>query len=257
MLLLKRLGIGTWEVLARPARQLKVGSRVLLAGGLAVEVTATAEEGIRSVRVVGADGDPDAALLALGSTPLPPYIRGWVGDPERYQTIYADRDGSAAAPTAGLHFTEQLLGRLAESGIGLAHVVLHVGLDTFRPMTVEDPADHHLHQEWYEVPATTVAAIEDTRARGNRVVAVGTTSVRALESWAASREAEGWTSLFVLPGHQFMVVDALVTNFHLPRSTLLMLVSALAGRDRIVAAYDEAVKERYRFFSFGDAMLIL
>jgi S-adenosylmethionine:tRNA ribosyltransferase-isomerase len=189
--------------------------------------------------------------------PLPRYIRGWHGDPERYQTIFADTDGSAAAPTAGLHFTTDLLQRLAEAGIGFGTLVLHVGLDTFRPVTEADATSHHMHREWFSVPPELQAQIARTRAEGGRIVAVGTTSVRALESWAATGNCEGWTDLFILPGHRFIALDALITNFHLPRSTLLMLVSAFAGRDRILGAYAEAIRERYRFYSFGDAMLVL
>jgi S-adenosylmethionine:tRNA ribosyltransferase-isomerase len=189
--------------------------------------------------------------------PLPPYIRGWLGDPERYQTIYADARGSAAAPTAGLHFTRALLDRLGARGIGFATLVLHVGLDTFRPITEADPSTHRMHREWYTVPTDVRARIEAARAAGGRVIAVGTTSVRALETWASTRAVEGWTELFIRPGYQFRVVDGLLTNFHLPASTLLMLVSAFAGRERVLAAYAAAVQQAYRFYSFGDAMLVL
>ena len=257
LLLLRKLDAGRWEVLARPARRFRLGARIEVTPELAVCVAELGEQGLRQVTVEGAADDADAALLASGSVPLPPYIRGWVGDPERYQTIFADQEGSAAAPTAGLHFTPELVAALEDRGVGLATLVLHVGLDTFRPMTSEDPAQHHMHSEWYTVPQETIDRIGATRAKGGRVVAIGTTTVRALEAWAASRSNEGWTDLFITPGFAFRQVDAMLTNFHLPRSTLLMLVSAFAGRERILAAYEAAVRNRYRFFSFGDAMLIL
>jgi S-adenosylmethionine:tRNA ribosyltransferase-isomerase len=207
--------------------------------------------------VASREADPDAALLAHGSTPLPPYIRGWTGDPERYQTIFADTEGSAAAPTAGLHFTPQLVERLEAAGVQLATILLHVGLDTFRPVTEEDPRAHRIHREWYEVPPEAQQRIAIARAHGGRVVAVGTTVVRTLETWASNGVPEGWTDLFILPGHRFAMVDVLMTNFHLPKSSLLMLISAFAGRERVLSAYAEAVRLAYRFYSFGDAMLIL
>jgi S-adenosylmethionine:tRNA ribosyltransferase-isomerase len=256
-LLLRRIEPGVWEALARPARRLRPGDVVTVAADLRVRILAGLELGLRHIQVEADAADPDAALLAHGSVPLPPYIRGWLGDPERYQTIYADTRGSAAAPTAGLHFTQALLDRLASRDIGFATLVLHVGLDTFRPITEADPSTHHLHREWYTVPAAVQARIEATRAAGGRVVAVGTTSVRALETWTTTGEAEGWTELFIMPGYRFGIVDGLLTNFHLPASTLLMLVSAFAGRERVLAAYAEAVRQRYRFYSFGDAMLIV
>jgi S-adenosylmethionine:tRNA ribosyltransferase-isomerase len=256
-LLLRRIEPGVWEALARPARRLRPGDVVTVAADLRVRILAGLELGLRHIQVEADAADPDAALLAHGSVPLPPYIRGWLGDPERYQTIYADTRGSAAAPTAGLHFTQALLDRLASRDIGFATLVLHVGLDTFRPITEADPSTHRMHREWYTVPADVQARIAQTRAAGGRVVAVGTTSVRALETWASSREAEGWTELFIMPGYQFRVVDGLLTNFHLPASTLLMLVSAFASRERVLAAYTAAVQQRYRFYSFGDAMLVL
>jgi len=258
LLLLRCLSAGKWQALARPARRLRPGDIVAVSDTLRVQVTAAFAEGVREIEVnQESGGDADAALLAAGSMPLPPYIRGWHGDPERYQTIFADTDGSAAAPTAGLHFTKNVLRRLADAGIGFGTLVLHVGLDTFRPVTEANAASHQMHHEWYTVPPELQAQIAQTRAAGGRIVAVGTTSVRALESWAAMGNCEGWTDLFILPGHRFTVVDALITNFHLPRSTLLMLVSAFAGRERVLAAYAEAIRERYRFYSFGDAMLVL
>ena len=226
--------------------------------GLAVRIVQTGEAGLREVHVESTDaGDPDARLLAAGSAPLPPYIHGWTGDPERYQTMFADVEGSAAAPTAGLHFTPRLVEALHARGIQLASLTLHVGLDTFRPITVSDPAHHRIHREWFEVPPELVSQLEQTRAAGGRVIAVGTTCVRALETAAQRGACQGWTDLFILPGHRFAGVDGLLTNFHLPRSSLLMLVSAFAGRSRVLAAYAEAIRQRYRFYSFGDAMLIL
>lgn len=258
-LLLRRHGLGHWETLARPARRLRPGDRARVADDLEVEIVAVHPEGIRdiAVRAAPSDRDLDARLLAYGSVPLPPYIRAWVGDPERYQTIFADVQGSAAAPTAGLHFTPNLVDRLRAAGIDLETLILHVGLDTFRPIGEDDPTTHHMHREWFSVPAGVRDAVARTRASGGRVVAIGTTTVRALEAWAASGSAEGWTDLFIQPGFEFRVVDALMTNFHLPRSTLLMLVSALAGRDRILDAYATARDDGYRFYSFGDAMLIM
>jgi S-adenosylmethionine:tRNA ribosyltransferase-isomerase len=256
LLLLKRLGPARWEALCRPARRLRVGDAVHVTEGLSVTVAAIGDHGLREITVVSTAKDADAGLLAAGSTPLPPYIRGWTGDPERYQTVFADVEGSAAAPTAGLHFTRELLDRLAERGFRVATMVLHVGLDTFRPITEEDPRAHQIHREWYVVPRETRERIDVTRSSGGRVIAVGTTVVRALETWANTRASEGWTDLFILPGHQFATVDAMMTNFHLPRSSLLMLVSAFAGRQRILDAYADATRRNYRFYSFGDAMFV-
>jgi S-adenosylmethionine:tRNA ribosyltransferase-isomerase len=254
LLLLRRLGPGHWQALGRPARRLRPGDSVEIVDGLRVRVVVAQPDGVREVCVEGPPQDnADAALLAAGRVPLPPYIRGWTGDPERYQTVYAEVEGSAAAPTAGLHFTPELLARLQDAGIGLAKLVLHIGLDTFRPVEGDDPTQHAIHQEWYVVPGQTQQQVRAAQ----RVVAVGTTTVRALESWAASGRSAGWTDLFILPGFEFKLVDGLLTNFHLPRSTLLMLVSALAGRERVLAAYAEAVREGYRFYSFGDAMLVV
>ena len=257
LLLLRRLAPGRWQALSRPAHRLRAGTRLTVTPEVAVHVVAAGDRGLREVVAEGAAADQDAALLAAGTVPLPPYIRGWAGDPERYQTIFADVEGSAAAPTAGLHFTPDLLARLRRAGVGLAKVVLHVGLDTFRPVTEDDPAAHRLHREWYTVPPEAQDLVAAARARGRRVVAVGTTVARALESWAGTGCPQGWTDLFIRPGHRFRAVDALLTNFHLPRSTLLMLVSAFAGREQALAAYAEAIRRRYRFFSFGDAMLLV
>ena len=212
-------------MLGRPARRLRVGDAVELGADLRLRVSAVGAEGVREIEVESAAADPDAALLAHGSVPLPPYIRGWLGDPERYQTIFADVEGSAAAPTAGLHFTPRLLEALTQHDIGFETLVLHVGLDTFRPLSVEDPREHRMHREWYSVSADLGAFDRSGAADRSR----RHDHVRALETWAARDEAEGWTDLFIAPGHEFRRVDSLLTNFHLPRSTLLMLVSAFAG----------------------------
>jgi S-adenosylmethionine:tRNA ribosyltransferase-isomerase len=256
LLLLRRLAHGRWQALCRPARRLRKGDEVHVADRLTLTIVGVGSEGLREISVTTDYPEPDAALLEAGSTPLPPYIRGWSGDPERYQTVFGDVEGSAAAPTAGLHLTHELFTRFEQRGIGFATVVLHVGLDTFRPVTEPDPRAHHIHREWCVVPPETRSRVTQTRERGGRVVAVGTTVVRTLESWATTGQAEGWTELFILPGHQFALVDALVTNFHLPQSSLLMLVSAFAGRQRVLSAYANAIRHEYRFYSFGDAMLI-
>jgi S-adenosylmethionine:tRNA ribosyltransferase-isomerase len=262
LLLLRRLAPGRWQALARPARRLRPDTLVDVpapaadGGPLRLRVVGVEEEGLRQVEL--ADGpDTEPALLAAGAAPLPPYIRRWTGDPERYQTIFAREPGSAAAPTAGLHFTPELVRRLEAAGVELAEIVLHVGLDTFRPVTEADPAAHRMHAEAFVLPPETEVRLRAARAEGRRVVAVGTTCVRTLETWATTGASSGWTDLFIRPGYRFRAVDALLTNFHLPRSTLLMLVSAFAGRDRILGAYAEAVARRYRFYSFGDAMLIV
>ncbi len=272
LLILRPTADGDWETLVRPGRRAPVGTTFTLtdragrSGETPVqgEVLAKEPDGVTRIRV---DGPLDPALARLGEMPLPPYIHRRLpeADADRYQTTYARTTGSAAAPTAGLHFTPALLDALRANGVRTATVTLHVGLDTFRPVTEEDPAAHPMHAEWYTASAETAAIICETTRGGGRIVAVGTTSVRVLESvaaqpggWEAATErgAEGWTRLFIRPGYTFRTVDALITNFHLPRSTLLMLVSAFAGRERILAAYAEAVRERYRFFSFGDACLI-
>ncbi|MBV9356318.1 MAG: tRNA preQ1(34) S-adenosylmethionine ribosyltransferase-isomerase QueA [Chloroflexi bacterium] len=256
LLLLLQQDPRRWQVLARPARRLPVGTALRVEpSGPTLTVVAVGEAGLREV-LLEADPSAEAKLLAAGSVPLPPYIHGYQGDPERYQTIFASEPGSAAAPTAGLHFTSQLVRRLEAAGVELAEIVLHVGLDTFRPVLEEDPSRHRMHREWYQVPGRAQAQLGAARADGRRVVAVGTTSVRTLETWAASGRAEGWSELFIRPGYTFQGVDALLTNFHLPRSTLLMLVSAFATPALIRAAYASAIAQRYRFYSFGDAMLI-
>ncbi len=275
LLLLRPDADGAWETLVRPARRLRPGTPLRFGEGqLSAVVVERTAAGTARVRFTP---EPTEALLAeVGEMPLPPYIRGWHGDPERYQTVYADTLGSAAAPTAGLHFTPALLASLQAQGVALAYVILHVGLDTFRPVHEADARAHPMHRERCEVPPAVVAAVERARAVGGRVIAVGTTSVRALESAALAAEAspderaglaagaspplapyDGWTDLYITPGYCYRLVDGLITNFHLPRSTLLLLVSALVGRERLLAAYAEAIRARYRFYSFGDAMLIL
>jgi S-adenosylmethionine:tRNA ribosyltransferase-isomerase len=255
-------GVDVWEALVRPGGKLKPGRRVLVGEGLEVEVVDSFPSGSRLVRLI-VDGDVDAALERYGRMPLPPYIErpDEPLDRDRYQTVYARTPGSIAAPTAGLHFTEELLERLDAKGVARAAVTLHVGVGTFRPVEGEDPAAHRMHAERYVVGHATVAAIEAAWAAGGRVWAVGTTAVRTLESVADEggrvRAGEGETRLFIRPPYEPRVVDALLTNFHLPRSTLLMLVAALAGYDRTMAAYEEAVRERYRFYSYGDAMAVL
>ncbi len=261
LLLLRAEAADTWQALVR-GRGLRPGRRIALAAGFEAEIIADLGGPLRRVRF-NQPLDPEA-LAQVGQVPLPPYIHQPVADPERYQTVYAREPGSAAAPTAGLHFTPRLLQTLQRQGIGWATVTLHVGLDTFAPVKEEDPRQHRMHTEWCRVPPETAARIRETKARGGRVVAVGTTAVRTLETAALHAPQgqliaawEGDTDLFILPGFRFRVVDGLITNFHLPRSTLLMLVSAFAGREFILRAYEEAKAQGYRFFSFGDAMLIL
>jgi len=255
--------VDEWEVLLKPARRLKEGSRIAFGdGALAATVLSVNGLGVRKVRLESEE-PLDRVVDRLGCAPLPPYIRGYTGDPERYQTVYGDVRGSAAAPTAGLHFTRELMDRIRELGVEVGFVVLHIGIDTFRPVQEEDPTKHPMHREYYEVSEEVAARVIGAKAEGRRVMAVGTTTVRVLESAAVEgdppglRVGSGWTELFIYPGYRFKIVDALVTNFHLPRSTLVMLVSALAGRDPLLRAYREAVERRYRFYSFGDAMLIL
>lgn len=260
LLLLRRVDLTTWEALVG-GKRVRTGAILRLAGGPTAEVTAELEGPRRLVRF----SEPiESYLAAAGQMPLPPYIHERLEDPERYQTVYARESGSAAAPTAGLHFTPELMAHLEKGGVEFARVTLHVGLDTFAPVTEDDPLEHKIHTEWCELGADTAAQINQVRARGGRIIAVGTTSVRTLESAARAAKAgeltgsySGPTDLFILPGYGFRVVDAMITNFHLPKSTLLMLVSAFAGRERILAAYAEAVRLNYRFFSFGDAMFIL
>ena len=260
LLLLWRIDARTWEALGG-GKRLTAGRKLTVEGGPGVEIVEVLDG---SRRVIRFDDAIEPYLQRIGQMPLPPYIHTPLADPERYQTVYATQPGSAAAPTAGLHFTPELMDSLKTKGIHFASVVLHVGLDTFAPVTEDDPQQHHIHTEWCELGQAAADAINRTRQSGNKVVAVGTTSVRTLES--AGRNIDpggslapfsGPTDLFILPGFTFRVVDAMITNFHLPRSTLLMLVSAFTGRERILAAYQEAIRLEYRFYSFGDAMLIL
>jgi S-adenosylmethionine:tRNA ribosyltransferase-isomerase len=262
VLLVTREAEGTWRALVRPGARIRPLSRLDLGDGDAVEVIETLDGGQRRVRLVGAGGDW-GVIQRRGQVPLPPYITRApeAADRERYQTVYADAPGSVAAPTAGLHFSAAVLAKLAERGVAVARLTLHVGPGTFRPVTAHDPAEHRLDPEAYTLSADAARAIAGSRGRGGKVWAVGTTVTRTLEACAAEdgavRPGAGWTSLFIRPGHTFRVVDHLLTNFHLPRSTLLMLVSAFAGRDVVMRAYEEAIRQRYRFYSYGDAMLIL
>lgn len=256
VLLLRRLGPGTWEALLKHGKRVKVGSRLEF-GDHVAEVTAQGQDGVKTLRF-----SDDVPLGELGSIPLPPYIRQPLEHPERYQTVYADTEGSVAAPTAGLHFTPQLIEKIKAKGVRCLFLTLHVGLDTFRPVRVENPRQHPVHKEYGVLGADTADEISRAKEEGRRVVAVGTTTVRLLEAAASPqaphiREFNGWTELLILPGHRFQIVDSLVTNFHLPCSTLLMLVTAFAGKEVITHAYRTAVEEAYRFYSFGDAMLII
>ena len=261
VLLLKRKGNDVWETLVKPGKKMKPGARVSFGDGLLKgEVLEVVEEGNRLIHFEY-EGIFEEILDQLGEMPLPPYITHKLQDKNRYQTVYAKHEGSAAAPTAGLHFTPELLAAIEAKGIRIARVTLHVGLGTFRPVKVEDVTQHHMHSEYYQVTQEAADIINDTKKRGGRVIAVGTTSTRTLESVAdedgTMYAAGGWTEIFIYPGYKFKCIDALITNFHLPESTLLMLVSALAGKEHIMHAYETAVQERYRFFSFGDAMMIV
>ena len=282
LLLIRRESEGVWEALARPARRLRPGTTISItppvagtraseyASDLSVEILESRAEGLKAVRL-----SSEESIDRMGHSPLPPYIRQSLSNPERYQTVYAKHPGSAAAPTAGLHFTPELLTSIQNAGVEMVFVTLHVGLDTFRPVQGEDPTGHHIHTERYSLDAPTVDVLNRARAGGRRIIAVGTTSVRVLEQAAVDAESngggqlkpvEGDASIYILPGHRFRALDAMITNFHLPRSTLLMLVSAFAqhgaadgdcGREMMLAAYAEAMRLRYRFYSFGDAMLVL
>ena len=260
VLLLIDRGEKTWECLVRPGRHMRQGSKLSFGNGeLTAEVTEVLPDGNRLVRF-DYDGIFLEVLERLGKMPLPPYIKEELQDRERYQTVYSKVPGSAAAPTAGLHFTPELLERIQEKGIGIGYVTLHVGLGTFRPVKEEEIAEHEMHSEFCILPPETARLINETKARGGRCICVGTTSCRTLESWAAEdghmEPKAGWTNIYIYPGYRFKVMDGLVTNFHLPESTLIMLVSAFAGREHVLAAYEEAVREKYRFFSFGDAMFL-
>lgn len=259
-LLLKRTDKDTWETLVKPGKRAKIGTKFVFGGGeLKAEVIGLGEEGSRIVKFEY-KGIFEEVLDKLGQMPLPPYITETLEDKEMYQTVYSKEQGSAAAPTAGLHFTEELLEEIKNKGVKLAFLTLHVGLGTFRPVKVEDIENHTMHSEYYSMTEETADIINSTKKSGGRVIAVGTTSNRTLETIADEngrvKEQSGWTDIFIYPGYKFKIVDALITNFHLPQSTLLMLISALAGRERIMNAYETAVKEKYRFFSFGDAMFI-
>ena len=260
LVLLRDLGEGRWECLSRPGRKTRPGTEILFGNGeLKATVESVAEGGNRIVRF-DYEGIFLEVLERLGKMPLPPYIKEELQDNERYQTVYSREIGSAAAPTAGLHFTKELMEKIAAKGVKLCYVTLHVGLGTFRPVKAEEIEDHEMHSEFCIIPEETARIVSETKKKGGRVIAVGTTSCRTLESFAREDgslpAASGWTNIFIYPGYTFKCVDALVTNFHLPESTLIMLVSALAGREHVLHAYEEAVKERYRFFSFGDAMFI-
>ena len=260
LVLLRDLGEGCWECLSRPGRKTRPGTEILFGDGeLKATVESVAEGGNRIVRF-DYEGIFLEVLERLGKMPLPPYIKEELQDSERYQTVYSREIGSAAAPTAGLHFTKELMEKIAAKGVKLCYVTLHVGLGTFRPVKAEEIEDHEMHSEFCIIPEETARIVSETKKKGGRVIAVGTTSCRTLESFAREDGSlpatSGWTNIFIYPGYTFKCIDALITNFHLPESTLIMLVSALAGREHVLHAYEEAVKERYRFFSFGDAMFI-
>lgn len=260
ILLLKRRENDIWETLVKPGKKCKVGTVISFGDGILTgEVVDIVDEGNRLIQF-HYEGIFEEILDQLGEMPLPPYITHKLQDKNRYQTVYAKHEGSAAAPTAGLHFTKELLQQVQDAGVKIAHVTLHVGLGTFRPVKVEDVTQHHMHSEFYVVEEDQAKLINDTKAAGGRVIAVGTTSCRTLESATGEdgilKAGSGWTEIFIYPGYHFKMIDGLITNFHLPESTLVMLVSALAGKEHIMAAYEAAVKEKYRFFSFGDAMMI-
>lgn len=261
ILLLKRKENDIWETLVKPGKKCKIGTKIVFGDGILTgEVVDIVEEGNRLIQF-HYEGIFEEILDRLGQMPLPPYITHQLQDKNRYQTVYAKYDGSAAAPTAGLHFTPELLQQVRDMGVEIAEVTLHVGLGTFRPVKETDVLKHHMHSEFYKIEQSEADKINKAKKEGHRVIAVGTTSTRTLESAADENgfltEKSGWTEIFIYPGYQFKVIDALITNFHLPESTLVMLVSALAGREHVLAAYETAVEEKYRFFSFGDAMLIL
>ncbi|MDN4618750.1 tRNA preQ1(34) S-adenosylmethionine ribosyltransferase-isomerase QueA [Paenibacillus sp. PsM32] len=261
VLLLTQLEGDRWEALVKPGKKLKKGAVIDFGGELEAVIEEESDMGMR-VLSFRYEGIFQEILDRLGEMPLPPYIKEKLDDRERYQTVYAKHEGSAAAPTAGLHFTKELLDQIAAKGVQVGFVTLHVGLGTFRPMSVETVEEHVMHEEFYSLSAETAQLLNETKARGGRIIAVGTTSARTLETVAREAKGQlieassGWTQIFIYPGHEFGLVDAMVTNFHLPKSTLVMLVSALAGREHIMDAYQQAVAEEYRFFSFGDAMFI-
>ena len=260
ILLLKRKQNDVWETLVKPGKKAKPGTKIIFGDGILTgEVIDVVDDGNRLIQF-SYDGIFEEILDKLGQMPLPPYITHQLKDKNRYQTVYAKYDGSAAAPTAGLHFTKELLNEVKEKGVDIAEVTLHVGLGTFRPVKVDNVLDHHMHSEFYMVSQEAADKINNAKKNGRRIISVGTTSTRTLESAADENgmlhECSGWTDIFIYPGYKFKVIDCLITNFHLPQSTLVMLVSALAGREHILSAYKKAVEEKYRFFSFGDAMFI-
>ena len=260
VLLLKRMENDTWETLVKPGKKAKVGTKISFGDGLLVgEVVDVVEEGNRLIRFEY-QGIFEEILDQLGQMPLPPYITHQLQDKNRYQTVYAKHTGSAAAPTAGLHFTPELLRKIEEKGVNIARVTLHVGLGTFRPVKVDNILEHHMHSEFYQIEEEAAEKINGAKENGKHVICVGTTSCRTIESAADEngrlRATSGWTDIFIYPGYKFKILDNLITNFHLPESTLVMLVSALAGREHVLAAYQQAIEEQYRFFSFGDAMMI-
>jgi S-adenosylmethionine:tRNA ribosyltransferase-isomerase len=250
-----------WETLVKPAKKAKIGTKISFGDGmLTAEVVGEKDHGGRIIEF-SYEGIFLEVLESLGEMPLPPYIKERLDDPDRYQTVYAKENGSAAAPTAGLHFTQELLARIEAKGVKVAYLTLHVGLGTFRPVSADDLSEHEMHSEFYSLPQETADVLNEAKAKGGRIIAVGTTSIRTLETVGTKFNGEikadsDWTSIFIAPGYQFKVVDAFITNFHLPKSTLVMLVSAFAGRETVLNAYAHAVKERYRFFSFGDAMFV-
>lgn len=261
VLLLKRKENNIWETLVKPGKKAKIGTKISFGDGLLMgEVVDIVEEGNRLIQFTY-EGIFEEILDQLGQMPLPPYITHHLEDKNRYQTVYAEHTGSAAAPTAGLHFTPELLEKIEKKGVDIARVTLHVGLGTFRPVKVDEITDHHMHSEFFQIEEEAATKINRAKDAGKKVICVGTTSCRTVESAADEtghlKACSGWTEIFIYPGYQFKVLDSLITNFHLPESTLVMLVSALAGREHVLAAYEEAVKERYRFFSFGDAMMIV
>ncbi|MFP3510666.1 tRNA preQ1(34) S-adenosylmethionine ribosyltransferase-isomerase QueA [Peribacillus sp. SIMBA_075] len=261
VLLLKQEHDDVWETLVKPAKRIKVGSKIIFGDGkLSAVCTGVLEHGGRILEFKY-EGIFYEILEKLGEMPLPPYIKEQLDDQDRYQTVYARERGSAAAPTAGLHFTEDLLGKLKGMGVHIAFITLHVGLGTFRPVSVDDIDSHEMHSEFYQMTEGTARLLNDVKEKGGKIITVGTTSTRTLETIASRndgvfKEENGWTSIFIYPGYEFKGIDAMITNFHLPKSTLIMLISALAGREHILHAYETAVEEKYRFFSFGDAMLI-
>jgi S-adenosylmethionine:tRNA ribosyltransferase-isomerase len=262
VLLLKQTQGDTWETLVKPAKRVKEGTVISFGDGrLTAVCKETSDQGGRLLEF-NYEGIFYEVLEQLGEMPLPPYIKERLDDQERYQTVFAREQGSAAAPTAGLHFTEEMLEQLKEKGVHIAFLTLHVGLGTFRPVSVDDLEEHDMHSEFYQVSEGTAALLNSVREKGGRIISVGTTSTRTLETIATEHNGKfvassGWTNIFIFPGYEFKAIDGMITNFHLPKSTLIMLVSALAGRENVISAYEQAVAEKYRFFSFGDAMLIL